>query len=97
MSRAVAGSVMGVLFLAVGLALVGVVVLPVLPAPHSAHVALTPLLVGVGLAVFGALLVDATETRTALTVIVTTAAPYLPWSRRKDDPAPPAAPPGATP
>ena len=96
MSRAAAGTALGVVFLALGLALVGVAVLPVVPAPHTAHVALTPLLIGVGLAVFGALLIPDANAKTALTVIVTTAAPYLPWGRRKDDVPPPPAP-GGTP
>lgn len=87
MSRATAGTALGVVFLLVGLALVGVGVLPVIPAPHTAHVMLTPLLIGVAFAVFGALLIPDAGAKTALTVIVTTAGPYLPtFGRRKTDP-----------
>lgn len=88
MSRAAAATSLGLVFLLVGLALIGVAVLPVVPAPHTAHVALTPLFIGVAFSIFGALLIPSSGAQTALTVIVTTAAPYIPrfGGQRAGDP-----------
>lgn len=92
MSRATAGTLIGVVFLLVGLGLVGLAVAPViigmLEVPHvHADVSLTVLFVGLATAIFGALLIPDAGAKSALTVIVATAGPYLPtFGRRKTDP-----------
>lgn len=91
MSRTARQTAIGVTFLVVGLVLVSLAVLPVVLGavqhpPVHADVSLWFLFTGLAVAIFGALVIPGAGAQAALTVIVTTAAPYLPtFGRRKGD------------
>lgn len=87
----------GIVFLGLGLFLIGTAVAPVVigmlehPVTH-ADVTLSVLFVGLAVSLFGALLIPFSGAAPALQVFVTLAAPYIPklgGNRAGDPPAPP--------
>lgn len=92
MSTSLRQTIVGILFLALGLLLVGLAVAPaVIGMIEHAHADVTLWLLGVGLvvAIYGALLIIPKEARGALGTLGSTAAPYVPWRKTP--------PPGGTP
>lgn len=98
-------TLLGLLFLLVGLAIVATVLAPVVaavvaktPAPA---ISLSLLVIGIGLALFGALLVPSSGVGPAMTqltvVLSNTSLPFVGGRRAGDAPAPPTGPPEGSP
>jgi hypothetical protein len=73
------GTLLGVLFLLVGLAVTGMVIL-------NKPIATIPLCVGIATALLGALMIDPTAVKSGATDLGGIVGPYMPGGRRATDP-----------